>query len=167
MTQGVEGDRQLLHSNYIDHEDACFHSEGNLNTSVFPVPASSSSVSEGTCNQSPLCSFINPVYNDTELGHSSLADRVLWVMAKLALSHKNLLLCACSWIHCRAKQTYPVSPGNGRGDRASSPKASAWQAAQGMEEAAVQHTHGTSRHAHQTCCRAGVTIPNKYKAGIR
>lgn len=108
-----------------------------------------------------------------ELGCSSPPDRVLQVMAKLPSWHCPIKTYWCvpvpesSSPHCRAKWTCPASPGNGRGDRARSPKASAWQAAQGMEVAAVQHTHGTSRHAHQTCCRAGVMILNKYKAGIR
>lgn len=50
-----------------------------------------------------------------------------------------------------------------------------WQAAQGTEaaalaarEAAFQHTHlhNTSRHTHQTSCRAGVMIPNTHEAGV-
>lgn len=71
------------------------HNAGNLNTSVFPVPASFSSISEATCNQSPLCSFIDPVYNDTELGRSSLADRVLQVMAKLPSWHCPIKTHSC------------------------------------------------------------------------
>lgn len=95
VTQGVEGDRQLLQSNYTDHEDASIMKESEHICScklLFCI--------RGHLQPKPALLFYISCVQWHRTGHSSLADRVLQVMAKLPSWHcpKNLLLCACSWI---------------------------------------------------------------------
>lgn len=94
-TQGVKWDRQLLLGNYTDHKDSSMMKEIRKHLYFQFLPAPPLYWRPPGTRQSPLCSFICPVYNYTELGHSYLAGRVLRVMAKLPSWHCPIKTYSC------------------------------------------------------------------------